>query len=241
MQAQLLFLQANAKTGTTSTKPKKLFVKKNFANIPEITMQDLEQMQTDDVLAYVSEVNNIKMPQENISALLPALAAFDSHTKLSSNSDDDDNDIANAYAMEYASSDDEKAWRSRSSNNIELAVNKQIPFYTTLSIFSINNKSNTIKPIPDKLTDIIIDGAASENLTGNASILIDSKHDPQPITIATAGSEKLKSTRIGRFPLKLPSYATKARYVQGMSANLLSVPQLTTHNFNFTLKTDATS
>ena len=109
MQAQLLFLQANAKTGTTSTKPKKLFVKKNFANIPEITMQDLEQMQTDDVLAYVSEVNNIKMPQENISALLPALAAFDSHTKLSSNSDDDDNDIANAYAMEYASSDDEKA------------------------------------------------------------------------------------------------------------------------------------
>lgn len=109
LQAQLLFLKANSKsTGNTYAKPSRPFVKRNFAIIAEITMQDLEEMQTEDVLVYASEVQKL-MPTEEISAVLPALVAFDSHTGLDLNSDDDNNDIAIAYAMEYASSDDVKA------------------------------------------------------------------------------------------------------------------------------------
>ena len=93
MQAQLLFLQANAKP--TEKKP---YVKKRFANIAEVTMDDLEAMESSQVLAYVSQVKNL-MPEDE---LLPALTTFDSD-------DEDGDDIANAYAIEYASSDDEKA------------------------------------------------------------------------------------------------------------------------------------
>ena len=96
MQAQLLFLQANAKpTDNTFKKP---YVKKRFANIAEVTMDDLEAMESSQVLAYVSQVKNL-MPEDE---LLPALATFESD-------DENGDDIANAYAMEYASSDDEKA------------------------------------------------------------------------------------------------------------------------------------
>ena len=55
-------------------------------------------MNPSELLACVTQVNNL-MPQDE---LLPALATFDSD-------DEEDDDIANAYAMEYASSDDEKA------------------------------------------------------------------------------------------------------------------------------------
>ena len=106
MQAQLLFLQANAKP--TDTSIKKPYVKKRFANIAEITTEDLETMDSSDVLAYVSQVNTL-MPQDE---LLPALATFDS-------SDEEDNDIANAYAMDYVSSDDEKTWQLRSTDKID--------------------------------------------------------------------------------------------------------------------------
>ena len=56
---------------------------------------------------------------------IPALATFDS-------SDEDGDDIANAYAMEYASSDDEKAWQLESAHKIDI-VNKKIQFYSTPS------------------------------------------------------------------------------------------------------------
>ena len=96
MQAQLLFLQANAKP--TETSFKKQFAKNRFANIAEVTMEDLQSMNSKDILAYVSEVNQL-LPEDE---LLPALATFESD-------EEDGDDIANAYAMEYASSDDEKA------------------------------------------------------------------------------------------------------------------------------------
>ena len=96
MQAQLLFLQANAKP--TEKSFKKQFAKNRFANIAEVTMEDLKSMDSTDILAYVSEVKQL-LPEDE---LLPALATFESD-------EESGDDIANAYAMEYASSDDEKA------------------------------------------------------------------------------------------------------------------------------------
>jgi hypothetical protein len=82
---------------------------------------------------------------------------------------------------------------------------------------------------PNSSPPLIVDGAATENLTGDMSTLENCKPDKRPITVATAGSEKLRSTHVGNFKLNLPSPATKARYIHGMTANLLSVPQLTMH------------
>ena len=57
MQAQLLFLQANTKPAETSFK--KPYAKKRFANIAEVTMEDLQSMNASEILAYVSEVNHL--------------------------------------------------------------------------------------------------------------------------------------------------------------------------------------
>ncbi len=51
--------------------------------------------------------------------------------------------------------------------------------------------------------------------------------DTRPITVSTAGQEKLRSSHIGHYPLPLSKSATIARFVKNMTVNLLSVPQLT--------------